>query len=228
MCIRDRSYVEEHCGVADGHNQRELPVEHKEQDERARHLDKALYDHCEAVVEGVGDGVDVVCEVAHDIAAVTAVEILQRQGLEVGKEVAADVKERSLRHRDHALGVAQCAEHAEAVDAGGKYDTRNKTAPVPAGEAVDNGAYHVRPDEVGNGAHGDEQCNGKEQRPVMSHIAEQPPDRLPEMFGLFTAERTRHRPHLPSSARHRFPDKSGPPRGAAYACRRRGCGRRRV
>ena len=68
------SDVQEHGRIADGDDQRELPVEHKEHDERAGHLDEALYDHGEAVVERVGYGVHVVGEVAHDVAAVAAVE----------------------------------------------------------------------------------------------------------------------------------------------------------
>ena len=79
------SDVQEHGRIADGDDQRELPVEHKEHDERAGHLDEALYDHGEAVVERVGYGVHVVGEVAHDVAAVAAVEPDEGQVLQVRK-----------------------------------------------------------------------------------------------------------------------------------------------
>ena len=221
--------VEEHRQIAQRHDEREPPVEHKEQHQRAGHLDEALDDEGEAVVQRVRDGVHVVCEIAHHVAAVPGIEPGKGQALHVCEEVAPDLKEHALRHADHALGIAQRAEHAQAVDAGRQYDAGDKAAPVAPRQAVHDRADHVGTCEVCARAERHEQGRREEQQLVPAHVAQQPLYRIAQALGLLTAPRPhRHPAHPPSSARHRSPDISGRRPGAPRGCPRRVCARPQV
>ena len=143
--------VEEHGQIAQHHEQRQPPVEDEEEQQRARDLDEALDEHGEAVVEGVGDGVHIPGEVAHDVAVPAGVEKAQGQFLQMRKEVAADVIEHFLGGLDHRLRVAQGAERAHAVDAGGEDHALDERVHIAVDQIVDHGADHVGAQEVAKG-----------------------------------------------------------------------------
>ena len=91
--------VQHNGHIAHERDNRELPVEDDEHGRGADHLDARLKHVGKAVVERLGDGVDVVGKEAHDVTRARAVEVAQRQHLDVRKQVAADIG-------DHALGRA--------------------------------------------------------------------------------------------------------------------------
>ena len=165
--------VEEHGQITQHHEQRQTPVEDEEDQQRARHLDKALDEHGEAVVEGVGDGVHIAGEIAHDVAVPAGVEKAQGQRLQVGKEVAADVVEHFLRRLDHRLRVAQGTERAHRVDAGGDDDAADERVQVAVDQIVDHGADHIRPQQVGKRAEGHQHGHQQQQQLVAAHVIEQ-------------------------------------------------------
>ena len=108
--------IEEHDHIAHRHHQGEPPVEDEEHGEGAHHLDKALDHHGEGVVQGVGDGVHVVGEVAHHVAVAAGVKEAQGQGLEVGEQVPPDVVEHLLGRPHHGLGIPQGGQSPGGVD----------------------------------------------------------------------------------------------------------------
>ena len=78
---------QEDCHARKGgdHHQAEDVVEDEEHREGADDHHRVLYEGGEAVVEGFGDGVDVVGEPAHQLAVGFGVEIAQRELLEMIK-----------------------------------------------------------------------------------------------------------------------------------------------
>ena len=92
--------------VAHERDNRELPVEDDEHGRGADHLNARLNHVGKAVVERLGDGVDVVGEKAHDVAQARTVEIAERQRLNVREQVATDVGHHALGRAHHDLRVA--------------------------------------------------------------------------------------------------------------------------
>ena len=136
--------VPEHRRVAHQDQQREPPVEHEQQHQRAHDLHKGLDQHGKAVVERVGDGVHVVGEQAHQVAFAVGVKKLQRQRLQVGKQVAADLAQDLLRGAHHQLAVAQRAQRARNVDARREGNAAGQVGRAAVlQQAVDDGADHV-------------------------------------------------------------------------------------
>ncbi len=86
-----QAHVGDERHVAGNGDDGEAPVEHKEQHGGAKGLDGGLDDVGEAVVERLGDRVDVVGEVAHDVAGARAVKEGDGQALQVGEEVGANL-----------------------------------------------------------------------------------------------------------------------------------------
>ena len=77
--------------IAHERDNRELPVKDDEHGRGAHNLNGGLNHVGKAVVERLGDSVDIVGEKAHDVARARAVEVAQRQHLDVRKQVAADI-----------------------------------------------------------------------------------------------------------------------------------------
>ena len=108
--------VGEHHPVAHQDQDGQPPVEEKQQQHHPEQLDHALDDHGEAVVQGVGDGVHVVGEQAHQVPLPVLVKEAQGEGLEPVVQVPADVQENFLGCPDHDLGVAQGGQNTHGVD----------------------------------------------------------------------------------------------------------------
>ena len=89
--------------VAHERNNRELPVKDDEHGRGAHNLNGGLNHVGKAVVERLGDGVDVVGEKAHDVARARAVKITERQRLDVREQVAANIGHHALGRAHHDL-----------------------------------------------------------------------------------------------------------------------------
>ena len=95
--------VQHNGRVAHERDNRELPVEDDEHSRGADHLDARLNHVGKAVVERLGDGVDIVGKETHDVARACAVKVAQRQHLDVRKQVAADIGDHALSRAHHNL-----------------------------------------------------------------------------------------------------------------------------
>ena len=218
--------VGKHRRIAQHHDQRKLPVEHKQQNQRAGHLDKALDGHGKAVVQRVRHRVHVVGKIAHDIAVAPGVKKAQRQLLDVGKQVAADVVQHLLGGADHRLGIAEGRQHAHAVNARRDRHAADQGAHVAIAHTVDHRADHVGAQQVGQRADGDQHRHRQKQELVPPHVGQQRAHGKAEIFGLFTRYRPCHRCRLLSSGNGRSPGRWGRTPAAPGGCPPRGCGRR--
>ena len=98
--------VQHNGNIARERDNRELPVKNDEHGCGADHLNGRLNHVGKAVVERLGDGVDVIGEKAHDVARARTVEIAERQRLNVREQVTADVGDHALGRAHHDLRVA--------------------------------------------------------------------------------------------------------------------------
>ena len=89
--------------IAHERDNRELPVKDDEHGRGAHNLNGGLNHVGKAVVERLGDGVDVVGEKAHDVARARAVKITERQRLDVREQVAANIGHHALGRTHHDL-----------------------------------------------------------------------------------------------------------------------------
>ena len=180
--------IPEHGGIPHQHHQRKLPVQHEQQDQRAHDLHEGLDHEGEAVVQRVGHGIHVVGEQAHQIALAVGIEELQRQFLQVGEEVAADLPQNFLGRADHDLGIAQRAEGAHQID-----DRRDAHAPRQMGEgavfqqAVDDRADHVGAQQGRQGADRSQHGHQRQQDAVAAQVAAQAAEGIAEVFGAAAA-----------------------------------------
>ena len=238
--------VPEHGNVAHHDQQREPPVEHEQQKQRACDLYKHLNDHRKAVVQRVGNRVHIVGEQAHQIALAVRVKEVQGHRLQVGKQVAADFLGNTLRRADHELGVAQGGQRADEVD-----ERRERHDPGQVGKtaifqnAVDGRAYHVGANQGGQGADGRQhadQCqfalvvaeviaeaaqgDDAEHDFVAAQIVHEAAQRVPQVLRALTAECFRHLRRPLSSGNCKFPDRSYPFSAVRHGCQRRANGRR--
>ena len=215
--------IEEHRRIAQHHNQRKLPVEHKQHRQGAGHLDKALDGHRKAVVQRIGHRVHIVCEIAHDVAMALGVKKAQRQGLDMAEQVAPDVIKHLLGGPHHRLGIAERRQSADGVDRRRGRDAAPEPRQIPPAHAVDNRPDHIGAEQVGRRADGNQHRHNQEQELVPPHVGQQRFEGKAKVFRLFTRQR-----HLRSplcAVNGRFPGRSGRRRAAPHGCRPRGSAR---
>jgi hypothetical protein len=239
--------------IAHERDNRELPVEDDEHGRGADHLDDRLNHVGKAVVERLGDGVDVVGKEAHDVTRARAVEVAQRQRLNVGKQVAADIGHHALGRAHHNLRVAQSREHARGVDGSGKDNLLSEQFLAARCQTVDDGAHHVGTGKACDGRNRGKHTHCEQRELGVTHVGEQAAERLRQIGGTGLSGCLRHgahplpwlevirwgqtktghlrrlrRPHPPQtpSARHKSPGRCCRPPTVPRACPRRGHDRR--
>ena len=214
--------VPEHDGVPHHDQQRKPPVEHKQQNQRAHHLDKALDQQSKAVVQRVRDGVHIVGEQAHQFAVAAGVKIGEGQRLQVGKQVPADIVQDLLRGAHHGLGVAQGRKRAHRVDGGGQGNAADKAGDAAGFQnTVDHRLDHVGTQQVGECADSGKHPNQPQHELVAAQVVQKYPDGVAKMLRLFTAECLCHPRHLLSSGMHKFPGRWCHSPAAPCGCPRR-------
>ena len=245
--------VQHNGHIAHERDNRELPVEDDEHGRGADHLDARLNHVGKAVVERLGDGVDVVGKEAHDVTRARAVEVAQRQHLDVREQVAANIGHHALGRAHHDLRVAQSREHARGVDGSGKDNLPSEQFLAARCQTVDDGAHHVGTGKARDGGNGGEHAHRQQRELGMPHVGEQAAERLRQIGGTGLSGCLRHGarllpwlelirwnqrktghlrrrrcPHPPQtpSARRKSPDKWHRPPAVPRACPRRGHDRR--
>ena len=212
--------IQEHGPIADRDDQGQLPVEDVQQHQQAHHLDKGLNDHGEAVVQGVGNRVHVVGKITHGVAVAAAVKERQRQGLQMGKQVPADIIEDFLGGPDHGLGVAQGRQNAGAVDGRGDDHAPDQRCAVAAGQTVDNGPDHIGAQQIGQGADGGQNAHNDHEDRMAAHVTGQGTDGAAQVFRPLIGG-SGHGRRLLSPGNGKSPGRWGPWPGGCRGCRRR-------
>ena len=139
--------------VAGKRDERQAPVKYHQQREGAHRLDKRLHRAGKAVVERLRDRVDVIGEVAHDVAVACGVKERERQPLYVG-------------------------EKANGIDARRQRHQPRKAREVPGTHGVDHRLDHVRAQQVRQAAHRDQDGHHGKARPCMAHVVQKDPQRV--------------------------------------------------
>ena len=215
--------IEEHGHIAHHYHQCEPPVEDEEYGEGSHHLNKTLDHHGEAVVELVGDGVYIVGEIAHHVAVPAGIKEPDRQSLEMGEEVPADVEKDLLSRLDHGLGIPEGGQRAEQVDAGGERHASEKGLSSSADQVIDHGADHVGTQQICQRADGDQHRHCQKQVFVPPHVRQKGAQSISQVLRLLGAELTGcHGLSLLSSGIHRSPDRWGQMPAAPGECQPRG------
>ena len=149
---------------------RELPVKNDEHGCGADHLNGRLNHVGKAVVECLGDRVDVVGEEAHDVARARTVKVTERQRLDVREQVAANIGHHALGRAHHNLRVTQGREHARGVDDGRKENLLGKQLLPTRGQAVDDGTHHIGAGKTRDGGDRGQHTNRQQRELGMAHV----------------------------------------------------------
>ena len=173
--------VQHNGRVAHERDNRELPVEDDEHGRGADDLDGRLNHVGKAVVECLGDRVDIVGEKAHDVARARAVEIAERQRLDMREQVAANVGHHALGCAHHDLRVAQGREHACGIDGSCKENLLGEQFLPARSQAVDDGAHHIGAGKACDGGDRSEHAHRQQRELGVAHVAEQAAERLPQI-----------------------------------------------
>ena len=140
-------------------------------------------DRDDALAKKFVEGVDVVGGAGHNPAQRRAVEVAQRQPLQVGEEVAAHVVHDLLADHagDQGLGILSAVLHGDTAKEG--RDHPPQTHPIADGDVVVNG--HLRQigaDLAGAGGEGDG-AEGDDYAPAMGLEIPQKLQRQPQVEG---------------------------------------------
>ena len=202
-------YVSEHDDITDQYDQRQLPVQNKDQCQCTDNLNKALDHHGKTVVQSIRYRIDIIGKAAHGIPVRVCIEITKRQLLHFVKQVLTDLTYDFLCDNDHDLCIAKCGHHTSCVNAGGKCHCFDQSGHIAGNDIVIHDRFeHIGAKQIGQGTDGNQHCHDQQQKFMISHIVQQIPKRLPEISRPFSAHHSSHSRSPLSAEIHRFPDKS--------------------
>ena len=99
--------IGEHEDVTEEHDDRQLPVQEKDQCQGAGDLNEALHQHRKTVVERIRDRIDIIGKAAHRISVGVGVKVAQRQRHHPMEQIFPDLFDDPLRDHDHDLCIAK-------------------------------------------------------------------------------------------------------------------------
>ena len=207
--------VGKHGRITHNHHQGQLPIEYKEQNQGARHLNEALDGHGKAVVQRIGDGVHVVGEVTHNIAVPAGIKEAQRQSLEVGKQIPPNIQQHLLGRPHHGLSISKGTQHADPIDDHRQGNALNQGLHISRHQRVDHRTNHVGTQQIGSSTDGHQHPHCQQQELVPSQVGEEGLYRIAQTLWLFPAEGSSHAAPLLSSEMRRSPGRWGHAPGAA-------------
>ncbi len=192
----------------------------------------------EAVVQGLGDGFNVVGVAAHQLAVGVGVKEFQGQVLHVPEEVRPDFCHGGLGNVDHDTAVAEGAHRAQYVHHSHDGQHPGKAREV-AGEniVVDQGADQVGASHGAGGAGNQQRRYQDQMELVASQVAHELPQGAPDVLGLAEAAAgtagsvgagsvLSHRCFLLPAGTGRPPGRYRRPPSAPRGCPGRRCARR--
>ena len=166
--------------------------QHRAQDDHhgdgAHEVQRAGDEASEAVVEGLGDSVDIVGIAAHELAVGVGVEVLQGQILHPVKEIGTDLGHRVLGHMHHDAGIAEGAGRAGDIHRPHKGQHFGKAGEITRKDiVVDEGLDEIRSAHGAGGAD-DQQAGHQNQMGLIApQIAHELAQSAPQVLGLLIA-----------------------------------------
>ena len=153
-------------------DEREYPVEVEHHRDRTHERHHVRKDARKAARDHLGDGVDVVCEAAHQVAGLVGVEIAQRQGLELVKQVLAERGDRLLGDAHHDARIGIRAQRRDAEHRAHQHEQAEKPLEVAGDDiVVDGGLEQVAGGDVAERAEHKADGHHHEQRLIPADIA---------------------------------------------------------
>ena len=149
--------------------------QHRDDHDDLEHGDDALFD---AIDEDALDGVDILEDAGHEVARRAVVKPAQRETLDVGIKVAAQVENDALLEDVvdvDAQGVEQLLEKEDAEAPQGQ--GRDASGVTAVADLVDHPLRQPGENDDGEGAEHGAKHHARGQRGVAFHVAEDPQDR---------------------------------------------------
>ena len=141
-----------------------------------------------AVVQGLGDGLNVVGIAAHQLAVGMGIKVFQGQALHLFKEVLPDLRHRVLGHMDHDAGIAIRAHRAGNVHRRHDAQHPGKAGKVPGEDiVVDQGLDEEAAAHGAGGADHQQHRHNAKVQPISAQIPHELADGLFEVLGLLEA-----------------------------------------
>ena len=215
----------------DDEHQRDGEIEHEQQQadncqSRSKQLRQALRNE-------LAKRIDIICVIAHDVAAAVLVEITDGQLLHPRKHTGAELVQEALRHVGHQLRIDRRAGKPRKIDAD-HGDERMEDLSAHTVPAEAQAVFNVAGDgfNIDRGQNADDRADDDAGHDRDEHggvILKQHPDHSAERLEIcLCADHRRagrssgmisHCPHLPfCSGNNRLPDRSGSRKEASHAC----------
>ena len=215
----------------DDEHQRDGEIEHEQQQadncqSRSKQLRQALRNE-------LAKRIDIICIIAHDVAAAVLVEITDGQLLHPRKHTGAELVQEALRHVGHQLRIDRRAGKPRKIDAD-HGDERMEDLSAHTVPAEPQAVFNVAGDgfNIDRGQDADDCTDDNADHDCNEHggvILKQHPDHSAERLEIcLCADHRRagrssgmisHCPHLPfCSGNNRLPDRSGSRKEASHAC----------
>ena len=217
-------------------NQRQNPVQIQHHANGTQKGQGAGNQAGEAVIQHFRNGVDVVCEAAHQVAGLVRVKIPQRQLLHPAEQIAADGCHGTLGNVHHDAGIGKGAQRRQAEGTAQQHQHPDQAREIAGQDIiVDNGLEKEAAQNRGGAA--EHQTHGyQHQRALIAgHIAQQLFHRALHILGLLIPVAGRAAAGAVAPLLHvshqcsPLPAETGIPRGKSgwFSSVPRGCPRRK-
>ena len=156
-----------HHGKEEAHrHQRQQRVEPNHHTQHTHKLQHAGDEACKAVVDDFADSFNIVGETAHQIAVGIGVEILQRQRLQLVKQILSQGGHGLLGYVDHNTGIGEGTQGAHCIDSTHQHQHFQKARKIAGDNVViDNGLHQVAAHNAAGGT--DHQAKSHQDQPVL-------------------------------------------------------------
>ena len=124
------------------------------------------------------------------------------------KQIPANIKQYLLCRLDHRLCITIGGECPYSINRRCQYHPTEQCIHFSRYKVIDHRAYHIRSQQIRQGADGYQNRHHQENQFVPPHIGQQHADRIAEIFRLFGTELLRRHIPLPLSFEiDKFPDR---------------------
>ena len=183
--------IQEHGGISDDYQKRQLPVQDKQKRQGSHDLDKTLDHHGKTVIQRVRDGIHVIGKITHDVSMTVRIKKFKRQSLQMGEKIPANIEQYLLRGFYHGLCISICRKSAHHIDQGSDCHAPDERGDLPVRQIVYNRTDHISTQQICRSAYCHQQRHSQKHKLVPSHIGQQHFYRISQIFRSLSAELTR-------------------------------------